>query len=591
MKYVKKMVADTLQYGIHSLLVKYLIVIAVTVIIPAIVISLSVSMFYEDYVYRESTEEKQETLQMNKKMTELVFENAMMTVREISVSSAVDEFLKKTSPETVQDMYKMYETVDTLSETIAERIASNTVITDVCVYSVYGNDMFFLSKGIVDKKMQEKIIIPEDADDLSVKHHNNGDEYILVSNRVRNKENEVIGGVVLYISNANIEKYTDDSRNENNLIVADKKGNIIYAKNSNMLGKNLKEQSFYDKQLEESSDVFYECEIDKEPYRIIKTSTTHSVRNYIFLVSNKVYLEKLTDIKSFMYIALMITLLISLVVAVFLSIKLYMPIYEIVNKIRKTDGLSRGIIDKISKNEILHIISHFDFNIKETERLKTQLDEKIALLNNANLKVLQMQINPHFMHNALDSINWKAIRSMGFDNDVSKMILLLAKLMRYTFENTDMMVSVGKEIENIEAYLEFQKIRLKDKMEISINIPENIKKFSIIKLSLQPIVENIFSHGIKGIDYVGKITISAIEKEEQIELEIRDNGLGMKDKEAERVKERLKNDYTMKSEQIGIANVNQRIKLIFGDKYGIGLRSYSVGNTVFVITIPKIGQE
>lgn len=203
------------------------------------------------------------------------------------------------------------------------------------------------------------------------------------------------------------------------------------------------------------------------------------------------------------------------------------------------------------------------------------------------LKALQSQINPHFLYNTLDSIIWMA--ESGKDQEVVLMTSALGKLLRQSISNEAEKVSIETEISYTRSYLTIQKMRYKDQLEYEIDIDEDIMKKEIVKLVIQPLVENSIYHGIKYLDGKGMIWITGGIVGDDIVLSVRDNGVGIGKDTITKI---FEGEMEKKSEgrnrnHVGIYNVHNRLQLHYGKKYGLSYRSApGLGTTVF-ITIPN----
>jgi two-component system sensor histidine kinase YesM len=221
----------------------------------------------------------------------------------------------------------------------------------------------------------------------------------------------------------------------------------------------------------------------------------------------------------------------------------------------------------------------------EQSYLKVQLSEKKYRLKTMEFVALQSQINPHFLFNTLKTIFWKSISLTGDQNEVSNMIEHLSDILHYSLGNYEKTVTLAEEIKSVQSYIEIQKVRYKDKFRVIWQYDDALTKYSVLKLLLQPLIENCIYHGIKekeGFSYI-KIKMALVKS--NILITIIDNGLGIKPDTLSEIRKKLSEDgeYT---EHIGLSNTNKRLKLTYGDEYGIVIRSkYGLG-TVIYITIP-----
>jgi len=207
-----------------------------------------------------------------------------------------------------------------------------------------------------------------------------------------------------------------------------------------------------------------------------------------------------------------------------------------------------------------------------------KIDYQAELLAKAELKALQAQINPHFLFNALNTII-SLIRTQP--DDARKLLLHLGNYFRNNLQQFDSEVDFYKEIDNIKSYLEIEKARFKDKLNIIYDIPDNIN-CTLPPLILQPIVENAVKHGILEKVEGGTVIIKARDKRKATEIIIEDDGVGMRQDEIEYL---LNKDTETK--KIGIRNVNDRLKAKYGKNYGIKIKSQLGSGTIIKIVIPK----
>lgn len=246
-----------------------------------------------------------------------------------------------------------------------------------------------------------------------------------------------------------------------------------------------------------------------------------------------------------------------------------------------------------------------DFNMKKTSKeienvihsyndLIIRINEYIhkTIIYETNQKIVQMtmlryQINPHFMFNTLNSI--KSLAVLNEDDDIAMMIGNLSKIMQYNVHGSKC-VLLEDEMKMIRSYMMIQKFRFPDSFEVEYNIDPSLNSIMIIKFIIQPIVENIFEHGFKNsLKYKGKIKICAYTESEDLIIDIIDNGIGMTNDQLQSIEETLRNgelddveaENTKWNSNIGILNVNARLKNYYGKEYGITLYSEDgLGTTV-----------
>ena len=220
--------------------------------------------------------------------------------------------------------------------------------------------------------------------------------------------------------------------------------------------------------------------------------------------------------------------------------------------------------------------------LAECEKLMEQSEKEQKAKRRYELKVLQSQINPHFLYNTLDSIIWMA--EWGKNQEVVKMTSSLARLLRRSISNEQEVVTIEEEIDYTEAYLTIQKMRYQDKLEYEIEAEPDIRKEETVKLVLQPVVENAIYHGIKYKEGKGLIQIRGFREGGDIILQVEDDGRGMDQDTLEHIFEKHVRD--TKSNGVGLQNVHERIRLYYGAAYGLSFESEPGKGTVVTIRLP-----
>lgn len=205
------------------------------------------------------------------------------------------------------------------------------------------------------------------------------------------------------------------------------------------------------------------------------------------------------------------------------------------------------------------------------------------------LQLLQEQINPHFLYNTLDTIMWLAIDHQ--DDKVVEMVAALSGFFRTSLSHGEDKITIREELEHVENYLKIQQLRYGDIMEYSIDVPDEIKKNDIVKITLQPLVENALYHGLKKQREKGMIKISSVDDENNIFLIVEDNGVGMQPEQVVQINKEMYEDiWVNRTTGFGIANVNRRIKLYYGEEYGLILESEPDIGTKVIVVVPKTRQ-
>lgn len=296
-----------------------------------------------------------------------------------------------------------------------------------------------------------------------------------------------------------------------------------------------------------------------------------------------------TENMSIYYVIWIILLMVGILL-VFMDILLFhdftSPVYQLLNTMQEFGKGNYTI--KAEENgigELKTLSAHFNIM---AEKLHNQMDEirkNEREKRKMEKKLLQSQINPHFLYNTLDSIIWM-IQSGEYEG-AEQMVSLLAKFFRISLSQGKDIISLEKELEHATSYLAIQNIRFKDKFDFSVQADKHLLHYLCPKLSIQPLLENAIYHGMEGIYDDGEIMISIYEKDNLIHIDVSDNGLGMPQK----MIDYIMHNKVVSSKQgsgIGVRNVDERIKLIYGEEYGIHIFSELDEGTTASIIIPKM---
>ena len=327
-------------------------------------------------------------------------------------------------------------------------------------------------------------------------------------------------------------------------------------------------------------------EINDKNYVVLSGDSAISDYKYISAYPLELYKHKLSTMKLQIIGILLLLMIIIFILAYVASVRSYSPLNEIISFLDNSQPPADSIEEE-DKNELMYIINSIQTHINDKTKMAEILEERMKLLRKSQYDMLQTQINPHFLYNTLETINWMAYNMSNSENPVSKSLINLASFFRNTL-TSGYFVSIENEIKYTKEYINILALRYGDLFDIEWDIDESILSYTIIKICLQPIIENAVYHGIKQKNDKGLIKIKGLCDDNNIILIVSDDGVGIeKDALDELNKTLSETSFTNEKSHIGLSNVNQRIKIIFGDSYGIHVEStVGVGTDVYV-TIPK----
>jgi two-component system, sensor histidine kinase YesM len=257
-------------------------------------------------------------------------------------------------------------------------------------------------------------------------------------------------------------------------------------------------------------------------------------------------------------------------------------------KVEKGDFTQK--VDTQAGGEVGILAAKFNRMVEKIQELIVKVYETQLKKLDSEYKALQAQINPHFLYNTLQSID--CLAQIKEEHEISEMIRGLAKIFRYSISEDGNFVTLGEEIQHVKNYVLLQAIRYDERFDISYNVPEDLLEAKVVKIMLQPLVENVLYHGLENIDKKGKIQICAYLYGKNMIIEVMDNGLGIDNEKLEKLSMLLEsslNDITKVDYQcssIGIFNIHLRIKLLYGNDYGLKLESTKGKGTVVKVVLP-----
>lgn len=327
-------------------------------------------------------------------------------------------------------------------------------------------------------------------------------------------------------------------------------------------------------------------EINDKNYVVLSGDSTISDYKYISAYPLELYEHKLSTMKLQIIGILLLLMIIIFILAYVASVRSYSPLNEIISFLDNSQPPADSIEEE-DKNELMYIINSIQTHINDKTKMAEILEERMKLLRKSQYDMLQTQINPHFLYNTLETINWMAYNMSNSENPVSKSLINLASFFRNTL-TSGYFVSIENEIKYTKEYVNILALRYGDLFDIEWDIDESILSYTIIKICLQPIIENAVYHGIKQKNDKGLIKIKGLCDDNNIILIVSDDGVGIENDALDELNKTLsETSFTNEKSHIGLSNVNQRIKIIFGDSYGIHVEStVGVGTDVYV-TIPK----
>ena len=364
--------------------------------------------------------------------------------------------------------------------------------------------------------------------------------------------------------------------------ILDAKGNIVYHPQQQQLYNELQTENISLIMDTDEDTVLTGTGNDGKLYSISRSEKTGWT--VVDCTNVKELLSKSRQAQSVYVLTAIILVIVALLFSRFMARSITLPIQKLRDSMKKVQEGDFSVSDVVvdSKNEIGSLTKSFDVMTHRIHELMEQNVHEQEEKRKSELKALQSQINPHFLYNTLDSIIWMAEGKKN--EEVVLMTASLARLLRQSISNEDEVVPIANEVEYARGYLTIQKMRYKDKLEFQIDVDSSILYIPLIKLVLQPIIENAIYHGLKYKESKGLLIVKGFMKDGNAVLQVIDDGVGMDEETLAHIYDKHKVNYH--SNGVGVYNVQKRLKLYYGEDYGITYTSELGKGTTATITIP-----
>ena len=482
------------------------------------------------------------------------------------------------------------------SQAFSDTLLSRADISSIMIFGkkkmLLNRSMYTYQKVALDYSKLDwyakAVAKPQDAIITGPNRHSffdTDDEVISLSREVQSYENGTFRGVILI--NLNMNKITEicnsfQEKQENFICIINDKGELVYEQ------QNGRERFAFDEKenrqelntaLGKTKESCFRLNYRGEKYLVTRTDMKTTGWTLVSMVPYKSVMAETMAISGVMILAVAITLIVTLLLLNRILTGVVKPLKKLEKYMVQVnpDNMDQRM-EILTDDEIGHLSMKFNQMMDRIRNLKEQVIEEQEDKRKYELQALQARINPHFLYNTLDSIIWMAETN---DSNIVAMTEALAKLFRISLNKGNEEISLERELEHVKNYLIIQSMRYADKFTYEISAEPGVERCRTIKLILQPIVENCIYHGIKKKRGTGKITIRAYRREQNLIIEVSDDGCGMPEEICRKILSDEIESENISGSGIGVKNVNERIQLRFGKKYGLSYSSEEgIGTTV-----------
>ncbi|MCH5256226.1 MAG: sensor histidine kinase [Lachnospiraceae bacterium] len=402
-----------------------------------------------------------------------------------------------------------------------------------------------------------------------------------------NRGNSTLGVLLVDMNYSSIEQLLNKANTDTDseyVYLMDGDGEIIYHPKQKLLYTNLYEENNLTAVNYEDGSIEEEFQGEK---RLVTVKTiSYTGWKIVSVVPMSGFNVGISDLRLVVILFVSLAMLMIIVLNQLVSARIAKPLQKLNESVKEWEsGNMNPDIYMGGSLEVEHLGRTLRSTVEQLQQLMNDIVVEQEEKRKSELDALQSQINPHFLYNTLDSIVWM-IEGERYDDAVF-MITQLASLFRISLSRGKTIISIEDEIQHAQNYMNIQKRRYKDSFSVKFNIEDAILSCCTVKLIIQPLLENAIYYGVEGMDGDGEIEVIGYRKENDVYIEVRDNGLGMPEEMVDALL--TENDRVRKKGSgVGLINVHNRIKLRFGDLYGLEIESRLDEGTIVRIHLPYI---
>lgn len=604
-----KKITDKIDFGMEKILTVYrnlsirtklMVVLNIVIVIPLVTISLVSYKNSEDVLKNKSSQYSQDIL----KIINLRFDDNLTRLdsilNDILSDSTIETFINRSDKADENDDYQFNNNV---RDRLKNLMRTKDEIQSVSIY--YGDKHCYADKN--SQAISIEAIVPEESK-----------AYGQIAQAAAS--NEGSPSMYVYTDPDNNSKYLFYTRaildrntyQNNGLMIVMINSKWLSSVFNGLVNNDMKNTAFLDvnKQPVISHGVSEEFNLTYTMYEKMTKSSGLLINDnqkilYSYVTNDKTGWKVVTSIplsqlyrdveyiRQRIFLALLFAILFLLLISFYISIDFVSSINTIVGGMQRLqNGQDDVQVEVKRKDELGFMGDTFNTMVKEITTLQSWVIKEKLTRKEAQIKALQSQINPHFLFNTLETINW--IAQLNNVPQISSTVTALASLMEASIARGGKCITLKEEIGYIDNYILILKQRFEDRLELVKNIDESVLSVMVPRLLIQPLIENAANHGVANIRGKGVVKLDVRHDDKCVIISVEDNGTGISEDELEIINERLSMDddeYFNEAEKkrkrgIGLENVNRRIKLFYGPQYGVKIESEYASFTRVSVTIP-----
>lgn len=433
-------------------------------------------------------------------------------------------------------------------------------------------------------KSSQKLIISPKPIVRNIRNWNHYSNYeiVMLSKAVIDPETlRVIGVVAADLRLERMETFLQGLTlgQKGSIFVLDESGQVVYAPVNDLVYR-VRPQWF-----EQGNPSYFYAKIGEESFSFLSSTSNYTGWKTVGMFSQKAPSSALRSLQNVILVVSLITLIFGVLTALLLTRTITKPILLLQKLMKKAEGGDLEVVYQNKNNfDVDELGQSFNTMIEKINSLLQLVVTEQRSKREAELRALQAQINPHFLYNTLDTIHWMANEYQA--TDIVEMVSALTKLFRIGLSKGQEYIFLKDEVIHVQSYLLIQKIRYEEKLNYRFKIDLGLEQANVLKLILQPLIENAIYHGIKPKKGNGMILISITKCDHILLMRVSDDGVGMSEDALKKLNDSLRENANHQG--YGIYNVNERLKMHFGDEYTLSLESNEFGGITSIIRHPLI---
>lgn len=582
------------------------------IIIPLFLLGVTAFFVVSDMIEKKYSEQTEFTLNALKQSVNFLFREMDQVTDSTIASRALQEVLDKSSYEQSKYMDINYLEMNEIQRSFKEMLVFHPSVSYAFMYVLKNSSMIWIYskedvrslsferfkehevyRETLERKGLPKWVGPFEYPEVT------GSGHVFTQIRVVKDLNSLQDKGIMFVQikssgmEAIFREFSSTQRNhQTRFFIVNQKGTIFFDSSHDLAGQNMnayisdglhvsKGYESVRHTFDGQDSVVSSIGLGRENWQLVSVTSWNSLTSEIYI-----YAKGLATFTILM-------LLLAFMYNMFFVNRIAKSITRTVRFMRRVEnGELQVRVDEKGSDELFLLSRGFNSLVGKVNELLDQVKREQSHKNKAEMRVLQAQIKPHFLFNTLESINVLAVQNKG--KQVSQMVQRLGRILRISIQDKEE-ISIRQEIDHLRSYLEIQKFRFEELFEFEIDIPEEVMNCSILKLTLQPLVENSIQHGFEGIDYIGRIRISAEVERERIIFTVEDNGIGIPAIVLAKFQYDADEGYLATQEKhahgerrgLGVHSVADRIRIQYGSDYGLYVCSMEQNGTIIRCTIPK----